>query len=329
MKNFFLLLLSIGSFLSLHAQETGSFQQQVVFAESDYNASRTLYYFVPADYDATQSYPLVVGFRGGPHSNAGQFRDQLAFLADSIGAIILCPENSAHFWNEEGQTKQLFRYSVDRAMSEYNIDANFIYLTGLSYGGRHAVIVAMDTDDGDIPAIRGVIPFAAGSDSQLQPNYNAIADFAPACICIGLNDSNNFIGVSNDLHDDIQANGGVSILNEVPGVGHTVAFANYPDEMMECINFIDAQVQVSSTVDPLLSAQLSVYPNPVKDELQLQFPNDWTIKTIELIQLNGQVIARPFANQAKLSVADLPNGIYFLQLTTEAGVAVTQLIVQH
>ena len=71
------------------AQMTGSFQQNVDFNEADYNFTRTLYFYVPTDYDASQSYKLVVGFRGGPHSNAGQFRDQLTFLADSIGAIIL------------------------------------------------------------------------------------------------------------------------------------------------------------------------------------------------------------------------------------------------
>ncbi len=152
-----MLVLAIFGANLTQAQETGSFVQSVDFNETDYDFTRNLYYYVPADYSSDNSYKLLVGFRGGPHSNAGQFRTQLQFLSDSIGAIIVCPENEDHFWNNEGQTKQLFKYSVAHVSTEYNIDPDFIYLTGLSYGGRHAVIVAMDTDDGAIPPLRGVI----------------------------------------------------------------------------------------------------------------------------------------------------------------------------
>lgn len=329
MKNL-LLLSSLFLFLTqLSAQTTGAFQQTVTFTETDYSVTRTLYYFVPADYDATEVYPLVVGFRGGPHSNAGQFRDQLAFLADSIGAIILCPENSAHFWNNEGETKQLFNYSVAHIITEYNINSDMIYLTGLSYGGRHAVIVAMDTDDGSIPALRGVIPFAAGSESDLQPNYAAISDFAPACICIGLNDSGNFINVSNNLHNDIQQNNGVSVLNEIPGVGHTVAFPAYPVEMMECIDFIEAQYEVSSTADPYLSQQLKSYPNPAQNSIQLDYPNEWSVQQIEMITATGQVFQPQWLSAKIIDSSQLANGAYFLRIVTEEGSAVQQIIVQH
>ncbi|GJM32588.1 MAG: hypothetical protein DHS20C18_15890 [Saprospiraceae bacterium] len=255
MKKFYPIFLFLFSISQLNAQQTGSFQQTVTFTETDYNATRTLYFYVPEDYDANQSYKLMVGFRGGPHDNAREFRDQLAFLADSIGAIILCPENMDHFWNEEGQTKLLFKYSVESVMDQYNIDPDYIYLTGLSYGGRHAVIVSMDTDDGPIPNIRGVIPFAAGLESELAPNYEDIGDFPPACICIGDDDSPNFKAVSNTLHNDLISNGGISLLNAIPDVGHTVEFPTYPEEIMKCINFIDDQAG-----DPLT---LEVEPNPV------------------------------------------------------------------
>ena len=93
MRKLILLLNFVMLTIFLQAQQTGSFQHTVVFTEPDYNFTRVLYYYVPTDYDSTQSYKLVVGFRGGPNTNAGQFRDQLTFLSDSIGAIILCPEN--------------------------------------------------------------------------------------------------------------------------------------------------------------------------------------------------------------------------------------------
>ncbi len=308
-------LLFVLIFSPLFSQETGSFSMSVDFDESDYMFTRELYFFVPDDYDASASYPLVVGFRGGPHSNAGQFRDQLTFLSDSIGAIIMCPENESHFWNEEGDIKRLFNYSVQLAAETYNIDQDFIYLTGLSYGGRHAVIVAMDTDDGEIPSIRGVIPFAAGSEANLQPNYGSIDEFAPACICIGLSDSQNFINVSNSLHDDITSNGGNSLLNEISGVGHTVSFTTYPEEMMECITFIEQSYEISSieSLTPVLDLQL--YPNPAKDQINFTIVSKEPISSIQLVDLNGKLVKTiDNATSGTIDISELSSGIYLLQL---------------
>ncbi len=304
------------AFLSNSAQQTGSFDISVAFSQPDYNFTRTLYYFVPSNYDSTQSYKLVVGFRGGPHTNAGQFRDQLTFLSDSIGAIILCPENSGHFWNQEGLTKKLFEYSLDTTLALYNIDTNFIYLTGLSYGGRHSVIVSMDTDNGPIPHLRGVIPFAAGSDSHLEPDYVDIADFPPACICIGLSDANNFITVSNTLHDDITTNGGSSMLNEISGVGHTVAFPSYPEEMMECIDFIEDQYDTTGTPTSLLNLKVNaptIFPNPTSGQVTIaaEVPSEVIVRNA-----SGAIVFQKSAGFSNVQRFDIPGqaGFYTIEL---------------
>ena len=299
----------------LFAQTTGSFQITVDFNEPDYTATRTLYYFVPTDYDETQSYKLVVGFRGGPHTNAGQFRDQLAFLADSIGAIILCPENADHFWMDEGLTKPLFNYSLDTTMAVYNIDPDFVYLTGLSYGGRHAVIVSMDSDAGPIPKLRGVIPFAAGSEADTQPNYEDISDFPPACICIGLDDTQNFINVSNNLRDDIVSAGGYALLNEIPGVGHTVAFPTFPSEMMECFNYIESNYEVVSTTKEAAEEDdngISVFPNPASDTVELLIAEELLPTKIIIVDMSSTVVKEVSLGDMILDLSDLVSGEYTL-----------------
>lgn len=299
------------------AQQTGSFDQTISFPQADYSFTRTLYFHVPSDYDPSSSYPVVVGFRGGPNVDAGQFRDQLTFLSDSIGAIIMCPENEDHFWNNEGQTKLLFNYSLDTLMAQYNVDTNMVYLTGLSYGGRHAVIVSMDTDDGPIPNLRGVIPFATGSDSHLAPDYADIQDFPPACLCIGLADSQTFISVSNTLHNDITANGGTSFLNEIAQVGHTVAFATYPEEMMECINFIEAQHN-PSTVESPTSDQIKVFPNPASSVLTIEIPSAIDARSIRLTDSNGRLVLSVPPTSKTIDVNDLANGIYHLLVEADS-----------
>jgi hypothetical protein len=296
------------------AQQTGDFQLDVSFTEPDYTFNRTLYYHVPTNYNPAQSYKLVVGFRGGPHSNAGQFRDQLSFLSDSIGAIIVCPENADHFWNQEGLTKQLFNYSLDTTLALYNIDTNFIYLTGLSYGGRHSVIVSMDTDNGTIPNLRGVIPFAAGSDSQLEPNYADIGDFPPACICIGLNDSQNFINVSNTIHNDIQTNGGESFLNEIAGVGHTVAFATYPEEMMECFNFIEGTYS-SVSLPENTDDGVQIFPNPASSTISIKGLENYTLS---ITDAQGRTMMQLEGNASSIDVSSLASGTYYLLYSSDS-----------
>ena len=314
-------------FISL-AQTTGSFVFNVTFPQADYNVTRSLYFFVPEDYDDAQSYPLLVGFRGGPNTNAGQFRDQLQPLSDSLGAIILCPENEAHFWNEEGQTKLLFQYSLDTAMAMYNIDEDFIYLTGLSYGGRHAVIVAMDTDDGAIPNLRGVIPFAAGAEADQQPNYEDVAEIAPACICIGLNDSNTFIDVANNLHNDLTANGAASFLNEIPGVGHTVVFPTFPAEMMECFNFIEGQYEVSAGEEVFFEETIRVFPNPTNRILNLEFlgnPNE--TEALWLTDSAGRILKEIPVGETQVDISSFAKmGIVFLSMR-KGGEVVSQKII--
>ncbi|MEL6658179.1 MAG: T9SS type A sorting domain-containing protein [Bacteroidota bacterium] len=328
MKLFCSAFLSSLFFCALFAQQTGHFQLEIDFDEADYDLTRTLYFHVPTDYDSATSYPLVVGFRGGPHSNAGQFRTQLTFLADSMQAIILCPENAAHFWNEEGLTKQLFRYAVDTTQAMYNIDPDMIYLTGLSYGGRHSVIVTMDTDDGTIPNIRGVIPFAPGSDSQFQPDYEAVDQFPPACICIGLWDSDNFINVANQLHDDLQNNGAEVLLNEIENVGHTTAFDAFPSEMMECIRFIDGTYEVTNVAEPSIVAEVRVFPNPVGDFLQIAIPLDWEVQKISVTNELGQTLKEFSTTQRSLQMPNWPRGNYWLILDTNQGQVTKPFVLQ-
>lgn len=310
-------LMALCLFLTqMRAQDTGRFQRDIQFEEDDYNVTRTLYYYIPEDYDASRAYKLVVGMRGGPHSNAGQFRDQLTFLADSINAIIMCPENIAHFNVEEGLVKQLYRYSLDTTMSMYNIDPEYIYLTGLSFGGRHSVIVSMDTDDGDIPKLRGVIPFATGRNGQLAPNYDAIDQFAPACICIGESDAQIFKDVADDLFADITSKGGKALLNSIPNVGHTVAFATYPDEMMECINWIEDNQVVSNTASVLKEVNsITVSPNPVGGQLSWK-TNLTTIEEVQIFDGVGQLMMKFDDNLGTIDVSALPRGHYILSIVS-------------
>lgn len=73
---------------------------------------------------------------------------------------------------------------------------------------------------------------------------------------------------------------------------------------------------------------ITIYPNPVKDQLTINAENE-KIKSIEIMDVTGKII--PIANgitqnTITINVADLPKGLYFLQIQTENGVGVKRFI---
>lgn len=287
-RNLLVLLVSLTVLpFNSFSQETGAFQNTITINEPGYNVTRTVYYYVPTDYNAADSYRLIVGFRGGPHSNAGQFRDQLTPLSDSLNAIIICTENIGDFNNNEGNVKFLFSHSVAAAVEEYSIDTNFIYITGLSFGGRHTIIVGMDSDSGPISDnIRGIIPFAPGTNSQNVADYENSTRF-PICTCIGAND-NAFMPVATAFTDNVIENGGTAMLNVIPGVGHTTNFPEFPAEMMECFNFIESAYETTD-INEIEKREVKLYPNPTSGKFTIELTNQGEYR-IEILNLVGEIV---------------------------------------
>ncbi|WP_317897931.1 T9SS type A sorting domain-containing protein [Aurantibacillus circumpalustris] len=79
-------------------------------------------------------------------------------------------------------------------------------------------------------------------------------------------------------------------------------------------------------------AQLSVYPNPVENQLTLDFGKTEVKLNLELIDVTGRLISKEVINGNKfyLSTSDLTNGIYFIKLYESHKLLNTQkIIVQH
>jgi hypothetical protein len=74
----------------------------------------------------------------------------------------------------------------------------------------------------------------------------------------------------------------------------------------------------------------SISPNPSNDAFYLH--SDKLIgKTYQLVSINGQLMEENTIqhNNQKVSVSSLANGIYFVRIPTEDGIAINKLIVQH
>ena len=74
-----------------------------------------------------------------------------------------------------------------------------------------------------------------------------------------------------------------------------------------------------------INVSVSLYPNPVKNTLQISTENNLTIKRIEIFDVLGEkVLAIKNTNQINVSV--LATGLLFVKVTTDKGVVVKKMV---
>ena len=94
-------------------------------------------------------------------------------------------------------------------------------------------------------------------------------------------------------------------------------------------------VPLANTID-LSDKKASVFPNPAKNNLTIQFPNTIDSDTeVTITTINGQVIKKQIIsqnelidNQKQIDIADLKNGIYLLQLNSNNYSKTLKIVVQ-
>ena len=87
-----------------------------------------------------------------------------------------------------------------------------------------------------------------------------------------------------------------------------------------CYNVI-----VSSVAENTVNNNITIYPNPVKDQLTITTKNE-KITSIKIINVTGKTIKVFTENITTINVADLPKGLYLLQIQTEKGMSVKRFI---
>ena len=85
------------------------------------------------------------------------------------------------------------------------------------------------------------------------------------------------------------------------------------------------------SLNPALSAEVQVFPNPVQDELQVNLPAALRVNSLQVNDLNGKkLIDMPIdkERQVLLDVRSLPTGVYFLSIQTPQGIVQRKLMKQ-
>lgn len=97
------------------------------------------------------------------------------------------------------------------------------------------------------------------------------------------------------------------------------------------INSKNVQIDISNGINELNSDNISVYPNPTNDLLNLNFNKSITVQQITLMDLHGKTV---YSNNTvtstsmQIDISNLSQGLYMLNVRTNNGVNIHKIIKQ-
>lgn len=99
---------------------------------------------------------------------------------------------------------------------------------------------------------------------------------------------------------------------------------NFPIETNEA----ETLFQALSVVNPVLDSLISIYPNPVKDIVNISIKDNSILKTIELYDVQGRLLQTQLVNDvtSEINIAERANGLYFIKINTDKGTKVEKLV---
>lgn len=228
--------------LAVNAQQKGAFNSTINFN----NASRTLSYFVPQNYDSAKTYTLMVCLHG-LGDNSSNYRDALINAVNwptvFPQTIFVCPDGGADqnkdFYAPAGD-EMIIEASISHASSIYKINPNNIILQGFSLGGRSALKFGLDHPGRfkglllSTPAIQDITDLNNTPGTSLIFNY-ANAHAQPICVSVGKEDYayNDIVG---KLVTRLKKENGAILFESIPGMGHGIADNSFSNKVYPFIN---------------------------------------------------------------------------------------------
>jgi predicted peptidase len=223
--------------------ETGFLNRSLVVG----NTTHRYQVYVPADYDPSRSWPLIVflhgagerGYEGLSQTQVGLGR-AIRFNPERWPAIVVFPQlPPGRNWMPS--TEHIGIEALDATITEFAIDTSRVYLTGLSMGGygslylgqrhadRFAAIVAICPTVGD----GSRYPFLTGSsyEEAISGSAEALSKM-PIWLFHGEQDPVFVASISSDLSRALQELGADVRYTEYSETGHNAWDPAYQDTDM-------------------------------------------------------------------------------------------------
>jgi predicted peptidase len=216
-------------------QETGFLDRVVVVEGTEYPYQ----VFVPRDYEAARSWPVILSLHGGGAEGVDGLRQTNGGLPtalrrdpDRYPAIAVFPQSPARRAGWRGLASQIAMGALDATLAEFRTDSSRVYLTGFSMGGygswyhlyhypeRFAAALVIS---GHIGGPFGHPLIAPDTASDPFASFAQRVSGVPTWIFHGDADSVVPIEHSRQMAAALQAIGADVQYTELPGVGHTSA----------------------------------------------------------------------------------------------------------
>lgn len=93
----------------------------------------------------------------------------------------------------------------------------------------------------------------------------------------------------------------------------------------ETISFNFSRTFIPAGIDNTLKNNISIYPNPAKDELRIE-NGEIQINRLEILDLSGKVVCQYDDSKNKINISTLSRGIYFVKIETDNGVVTRKFV---
>ncbi len=186
---------------------------------------------------------------------------------------------------------------------------DFAEMTGTPFAGLFQSAVAFaDVDDDNDQDL-----FLSGGTNSLNFPYTRLFT----------NDgSGNFAEAEGTPFSDV-IDGSIAVA-DVDGDSDMDVLITGVDLNIQYISKLYINGGVLSSDDFNADINLTIYPNPVRDVLKIQ--TNHTIETIEIFNMNGQLIMSDKRTSTQLYLESLDSGIYLLRIKTDAGFATKKIV---
>lgn len=175
--------------------------------------------FVPASYDGTKDYPVILFLHGAGETKGGSKQPVEVGIGPAIKKrekdfpfICVIPQSEKRTWRADSDDGQRAMAILDTVMKDYKCDSNRQYLTGLSMGGFGTWSNAAAYPD----RWAAIVPICGGGNVADAPKIKHIP-----CWCFhGDKDTAVKVDLSRTMIDALKKAGGMPKYTEYPGVAH-------------------------------------------------------------------------------------------------------------
>jgi hypothetical protein len=163
-------------------------------------------------------------------------------------------------------------------------------------------------------------------------NSTFLEDYRVLLSPTGGNLVSNFTTLLIDVNNELNTGNyrTQALANSLAGTSFRIAFHN--DGNDQYVMFLD-NITVTATVplsgDEFFSTKLYAYPNPVKNTVTISSSENILLSEVSINDVNGRTVKTLKVNnlsEVQLDVNELSSGLYFMNITTDSGIAVKKFI---